>query len=61
MDGDEIVAVCLSKFEDRMEKLLFKWLNRRSQKRSYNWDGFHDLLKEFPLAKPRIYVSIYGD
>ena len=53
--------VCLSKFEDRMEKLLFKWLNRRSQKRSYNWDGFHDLLKEFPLAKPRIYVSIYGD
>jgi len=53
--------VCLSKFVDRMEKLLFKWLNRRSQKRSYNWDGFHDLLKEFPLAKPRIYVSIYGD
>ena len=29
--------------------------------RSYNWDAFNDLLKEFPLARPHIYVSIYGD
>ena len=28
---------------------------------SYNWDSFNVLLKEFPLARPRIYVSIYGD
>ncbi|EGO62232.1 RNA-directed DNA polymerase [Acetonema longum DSM 6540] len=31
---------------------LFKWLNRRSQKRSYTWEGFNDLLKIFPLARP---------
>ena len=41
-------------------KLLFKWLNRRSQKRSYTWEGFGELLKVFPLAKPRIYVNVYG-
>jgi hypothetical protein len=39
---------------------LFKWLNRRSQKRSYTWEGFNDLLKVFPLSLPRIKVSIYG-
>jgi group II intron reverse transcriptase/maturase len=39
---------------------LFKWLNRRSQKPSYTWEGFNDLLKVFPLEQPRIRVSIYG-
>lgn len=34
--------------------ILFKWLNRRSQKRSYNWTGFKSLLKDFPLIKPHI-------
>lgn len=28
---------------------LFKWLNRRSQKRSYTWEGFRDRLKYMPL------------
>lgn len=39
---------------------LFYWLNRRSQKISYTWKAFNDMLKVCPLAKPRIYVSIYG-
>ena len=39
---------------------LFYWLNRRSQKISYTWEAFNDMLKVYPLAKPRIYVSIYG-
>ncbi len=34
--------------------LLFKWLNRRSQKHSYNWAGFKALLRDFPLIKPHI-------
>ncbi|WP_242831311.1 group II intron maturase-specific domain-containing protein [Desulfitobacterium dehalogenans] len=44
----------------RALKALFKWLNRRSQKRSYTWEGFNNLLKVFPLIQPRIRVSIYG-
>ena len=39
---------------------LFFWLNRRSERRSYDWNGFNALLKEHPLARPKIYVSIYG-
>jgi RNA-directed DNA polymerase len=31
---------------------LFKWLNRRSQKISYSWEGFQERLKNLPLAKP---------
>lgn len=31
---------------------LFKWLNRRSQKRSYTWDGFAKRLMFKPLPRP---------
>ena len=30
-------------------KALYKWLNRRSQKYSYCWEGFRDRLKNLPL------------
>lgn len=36
------------------KRILFKWLNRRSQKLSYNWQGFTDLLKQFAIPGPRI-------
>jgi group II intron reverse transcriptase/maturase len=42
------------------QKILFKWLNRRSQKKSYTWEGFNRLIKSVPLARPRIYVNIYS-
>jgi RNA-directed DNA polymerase len=32
-------------------KSLFKWLKRRSQRRSYDWEGFMERLKNFPLVK----------
>ena len=50
----------LDKFCYRVRRSLFFWLNRRSQKKSYSWEGFNDMLKRYPLARPRIYVSIYG-
>lgn len=33
-------------------KALFKWLNRRSQKSSYNWTGFNKRLEFNPLPTP---------
>ena len=42
----------LNNFKHKVEALLFKWLNRRSQKRSYRWANLYDLLKDFPLARP---------
>ena len=40
--------------------LLFKWLNRRSQRRSYILDTFYNgLLKTFPLLEPKVNVSLF--
>ena len=50
----------LNDFCFNVRKSLFYWLNRRSQKASYSWEGFIAMLREHPMAKPRLYVSIYG-
>ena len=34
--------------------IVFKWLNRRSQRKSFNWSGFSELLKLFLIPQPRI-------
>lgn len=36
------------------ERIFFKWMNRRSQRKSYNWKGFKQLLEEFKVPRPRI-------
>ncbi|MFY9571982.1 MAG: reverse transcriptase domain-containing protein, partial [Blastocatellia bacterium] len=38
----------LARFHREVTKMLFKWLNRRSQRRSYRWDEFERLLQVFP-------------
>lgn len=52
--------VSLQKFHFNIKKFLFYWLNRRSQRKSYTWEGFRDFMKTKPLVAPRIYVSIYA-
>jgi len=39
---------------DQAMRILYKWLNRRSQRRSYNWEGFRELLRDFQVEQPRI-------
>jgi len=39
--------------------LAYKWINRRSQKKSYNFERFCRFLKYNPLPKPRIYHLTY--
>lgn len=50
----------LRNYRREIIKLLFKWLNRRSQRRSFNLEEFDRFLKFHPLPRPKIYVSIYG-
>ena len=33
---------------------LYKWLNRRSQRRSFNWRGFKDMLRYFQIQPLRV-------
>ena len=49
----------INDFSYRVRRSLYYWLNRRSQKKSYTWNSFNMMLKEYPLAPPRIYVNIY--
>ena len=44
----------LNQFFWQAMRILFKWLNRRSQRRSFNWQGFQELLKHFRVEQPRI-------
>ncbi len=47
-------SASLAQFFYRSKRILFKWLNRRSQRRSYTWTGFQDLLAFFGVEGPRI-------
>jgi group II intron reverse transcriptase/maturase len=42
------------------ERVWFKWLNRRSQRASLNWERFKDLMRDFPIPTPRITVNLWG-
>jgi len=44
----------LASFYYWVMRILFKRLNRRSQRKSYTWTGFNELLKYFRIEKPRI-------
>lgn len=52
--------MCIADFYYKGMKMLFKWLNKRSQKKSYTWEGFNQMLSYYPVVTPKIYVSIYG-
>ena len=39
-----------------VQKILYKWLNRRSQRKSYTWQGFNDLMRHFSIPAPQTRV-----
>jgi len=41
-------------FYHEVLEMMFKWLNRRSQRKSCNWQGFLELLRHFRIPRPRI-------
>lgn len=50
----------ISRFRRRVIKLLYYWLNQRGQRKSYTWEGYNDMLKAYPIAPAKIYVSVYA-
>ena len=49
----------ISNYKQQVRELLFKVLNRRSDRKSYTREGFIEMLKYYPLALPKIYVSLF--
>ena len=47
-------AEMLKQFYQQSCRIVFKWLNRRTQRKSCNWAGFGEMLKHFKVPQPRI-------
>jgi len=45
---------------EQARRSWYKWLCRRSHRKRLTWERFADLLRDFPLPKPRITVPIWG-
>ena len=43
-----------------VRRAWYKWLCRRSQRKRLTWERSADLLRDFPLPKPRIVVPLWG-
>jgi RNA-directed DNA polymerase len=42
----------LYRFARAVQRLVLKWLNRRSQRRSFTWESFRRYAKRYPLPRP---------
>ena len=50
----------IKRYHHVTKRLAYKWVNRRSQKASYNWESFIEYLKHYPLPEPRIVHHLYS-
>ena len=49
----------LAVFVHQAIRTVYKWLNRRSQRRSFNWTTFAQFVAANPLPRPVIYHSLF--
>jgi len=49
----------LQRFYKRTLRMTRKWLNRRSQRKSFNRKGFYKYLEHYPLPMPKIVHNLY--
>jgi hypothetical protein len=51
-------SLALHRFAHAVHRLVFKWLNRRSQRRSFTWERFCRYRARYPLPQPGRLVSL---
>ena len=44
----------IERFFNGVMRIWYKWLNRRSQRRSFNWKEFNDKIKYYEIPRPKI-------
>ena len=49
----------LGRYWYESQRIIFRWLNRRSQRQSYNWDGFSEMWNTLAIPGPRIVERPY--
>lgn len=49
----------IQKFYWEATRIFFKWINRRSQRKSFTWEKFEKFMERFPLPKAKICHKLY--
>ena len=49
----------LQRFQWLTGRMVYKWLNRRSQRKSFSWDSFLKYQECYPLPRPKIVHNFY--
>lgn len=57
--GVSFNSKAVGKFIREAEKILFKWLNRRSQRKSFDWGKFHLFKKKNPLPEVKVRHKLF--
>lgn len=52
--GVSFNARSVHNFRNKAIRTMFKWLNRRSQRKSFNWEEFELFMSRYPAPKARI-------
>jgi RNA-directed DNA polymerase len=50
----------ISEYHWKARELVYKWVNRRSQRKSYSAQEFLEYVERHPLPRPRIYQNFYA-
>ncbi len=50
----------IKSYYEQTLKLTYKWMNRRSQKKTWNWKTFQKYLTRHPLPKPKLTYAVYN-
>ncbi len=49
----------VAKFLNEARKIIFKWLNRRSQRKSFDWNKFSRFVTKNPLPRAKIVHRLF--
>jgi len=49
----------IDRFFYQAKRIFFKWINRRSQRKSMNWEQFGAFMKKFPLPAIKVYHRLF--
>ena len=49
----------VAQFVQETKRIMFKWLNRRSQRKSFTWEGYQLFVAKDPLPEARIVHKMF--
>ncbi|AFV02725.1 Retron-type RNA-directed DNA polymerase [Dehalobacter sp. UNSWDHB] len=48
----------LLEYRNQVERILYKWLKRRSQRTKLTWPRFNQMLERYPLVRPKSLINL---